>query len=324
MCVIISGDTQPDTTKLMNIPVVIDNEKYNFFMYINNLDLYKNNSIDSIDSIDNINNKFNTSISISNDNIGNFAKFQSNDEFYSQINNTNNTNNPNNSIMVVPFPVNPHTSSSKIGLVDISTNDMKTLRNNIKLLKPIKNSANLSRSYSAQFSLNKAPLEVHQIGNYNISVATSLDQLLERIDWTKFKKPANFKQRVDTFRNHQLYPYKFAYFYVVASAIKNIKDDGFGIVYPELEENITYIPTAHEDIEYEHKFDVEIYNFNYKSQSYYKKDYLHNILEKLKNQPVKMINNTYKKMSFNKNISSFEFIEYTDKMKNFNLFLHKN
>ena len=38
MCVIIAGETQPDTTKLINIPVKLngDDNSYNFFMYRGN------------------------------------------------------------------------------------------------------------------------------------------------------------------------------------------------------------------------------------------------------------------------------------------------
>jgi hypothetical protein len=223
--------------------------------------------------------------------------------------------------MVVPFPVNPHTSSSKIGLVDISTENMKELRTEIKSLKPQKFSDSFSKnSYSLSRS-KSIPLEVHQIGNYNISVATSLDQLLDRVDWTKFKKPSDFNERISTFRNEKLYPRKFAYFYVVASAIKNIKDDGFGIVYPQLDDDIIYIPTAHEDTESEHKFDVEIYNFTNGGQLLNNIKMLHDKLKKLKNQPVKMINNIYKQMDFDTNISYFDFIEYKDTQENFNLFI---
>lgn len=120
-----------------------------------------------------------------------------------------------------------------------------------------------------------------------------------------------------------LYPRQYAYFYVVASAIKNIKDDGFGIVYPRLDNNITYIPTAHEDTENEPDFDVEIYNLNFKLtyDGGETKKRLHKLLEKLKNQPVKMLNNVYKKMSSDSDISGYGFKEYKQKMKNFNLFL---
>lgn len=309
MCVIIAGETQPDTTKLMNIPVVIEDEKYNFFMYINNFDLQQKTF--------NSNRFYDGFMDYANDSVGNYASFNSNEDFYSKKSNNN------NSIMVVPFPVNPHTSSSKIGLVDISTDTMKELRTNIKSLKPIKN--NFTDSYSMtrnlSFSANSAPLEVHKVGNYNISIATSYDQLLERIDWTKFNKPSNFEQRVNTFRNPHLYPRQYAYFYVVASAIDNIKDDGFGIVYPQLTKQITYLPTAHEDIDSEHKFDVEMYYFGYDKPTYFNKDYLHNKLSKLKNQPVKMINNVYKKMDFDKNITSFNFIEENTIMRNHNIFV---
>jgi hypothetical protein len=317
MCVIISGETQPDATKLMNIPVTIEGDKYNFFMYINNFDLQLNSGGNNYKrNNDNFSNRFMDSVNLTNDSFGNYARFDSSNDYYSN-------NNSNNSIMVVPFPVNPHTSSSKIGLVDITTNDMKELRSEIKSLKPISNSFGLdSMTRNLSYNAKSSPLEVHKIGNYNISVATSYDQLLERIDWTKFKKPSNFEQIVNTFRNPELYPREFAYFYVVASAIDNIKNDGFGIVYPQLDNNITYLPTAHEDTEFEHKFDVEMYIFGYNNdKSFFNKDYLHKKLSKLKNQPVKMINNVYKKINFDKNISSFSFMEENNVMRNHNIFL---
>ena len=52
-----------------------------------------------------------------------------------------------------------------------------------------------------------------------------------------------------------------------------------------------------------------MYYFGYDKKTYFNKDYLHHKLSKLKNQPVKMINNVYKKMDFDKNITSFGFIE---------------
>ena len=342
MCIIIAGEAQPDTTKLINIPVVIEDNKYNFFMYINNFDLHKKdmpykssiynefgfNSDDKQYSRNNFNfnNRFNDSINLLNNGNTSFQSILNDGEYgnYAPFNvnknniDNNKRDNANNSIMVVPFPVNPHTPSSNIGLVDISTDDMKTLRTQIKSLKPVPKL--MSNSYSRNITFSASPLEVHKIGNYNISVATSYDQLLERIDWTKFNKPLDFEERVKTFRNRVLYPPQYAYFYIVASAIENIKDDGFGIVYPQLDEQITYIPTAHEDTQHEHDFDVEIYNFSYNKSAYDKK-HLHRVLDKLQNQPVKMLNNVYKKMSYDKNISSFQFIEEKNKMQNHNIFL---
>lgn len=346
MCVIIAGEAQPDTTKLINIPVIIEDNKYNFFMYINNFDLHKKNILYKssmhnefgFNSDDkqysrnnfNFNNRFNDSINLLNSGntsfqsilhdgkYGNYAPFNVNNE--NNINNNYKHDNAKKSIMVVPFPVNPHTPSANIGLVDISTDDMKELRSQIKSLKPVPQFTAMTNSYSQKDAFSTLPLEVHKIGNYNISVAISYDQLLERIDWTKFNKPRDFEERVKTFRNRVLYPPQYAYFFIVASAIENIKDDGFGIVYSQLDEQITYIPTAHEDTQHEHDFDVEIYNFSY-NKSTNDKQYLHKILNKLQNQPVKMLNNVYKKMSYDKNISSFQFIEEKNKMQNHNIFL---
>jgi len=114
-----------------------------------------------------------------------------------------------------------------IGLVDITTNKMKELRSNVKSLKPTIMTNSLSYGLGKQsLSRSVVPLQVHKIGNYNISVAISISDLLHRIDWTKFNKPQDFNQRVSTFENKNLYPPKYKYFYVVASAIENIKDDG--------------------------------------------------------------------------------------------------
>ena len=86
-------------------------------MYINNFDLQQKSF--------NTNRFHDRFMDYATDSFGNYASFHSNEDFYSNKSN-------NNSIMVVPFPVNPHTSSSKIGLVDISTDTMKELRTNIK------------------------------------------------------------------------------------------------------------------------------------------------------------------------------------------------
>ena len=342
MCIVIAGESEPDTTKLIHIPIIIDNNKYNFFMYINNFDINKNSVVNQLGfnnddkqySRNNFNftDRFNESINLINNNqfsnrsffqmndngYGNYASFDT--DTYSYTDSDRNTNKyyNTNSVMVVPFPVNPNTLSCNIGLVDISTEDMKKLRKEIISLKPyLTNSFGSVKNYSHTDSLK--PLEVHKIGNYNISIATSYNQLLERIDWTKFNKPDNFEKRMGTFRNTSLYPQKYAYFYVIASAIENIKDDGFGIVYPQLNDNLIYLPTAHEDTKNEYNFDVEMYVFGYNKSSYTKKDF-HNILNKLQNKPVKMLNNVYKNMTFDTNISSFNFIQEKSKLKNHNIF----
>jgi hypothetical protein len=293
-------------------------------MYINNFDLNNSNNGDNYNrtmrnvpfnnyqsSQQSMFNNFSL-LSMSNNSDSNYASFDSNF----------NSNSNNNSIMVVPFPMDPNTTSDMVGLVDITTNKMKDLRWNVKSLKPLPQ--HFTNSYGLGFNTNlsRGVLEVHKIGNYNMSVATSISDLLHRIDWTKFKKPQDFTQRVSTFENKNLYPAKYKYFYVVASAVENIKDDGFGIVYPRSKDNLTYVPTAHEDTEAYHDFDAEIYLFDFdKNNSDQPLDRISVALEPLSNQRIKMLNNTYKSMSFDKNISSFKFRSDKGNKKNHNLFL---
>lgn len=216
----------------MNIPVIIEDKKYNFFIYVNNFDLQEQK-----------NNQISDGLLMDSNAFGNFASFLPRDDFYKKKLKSN------NSIMVVPFPVEKGSLIQEIGLVDISSESMKQLRTSIKSLKPQKKSKNYS---SRSLSTNSyTPLEVHKIGNYNISVATSLQDLLNRIDWNKFNKPNDFEERVNTFKNQILYPNNFDYFYVV-----------------------------------NHKFDVEIYNFGYSQngQKDFNNKYYHQILDKLQNQ----------------------------------------
>lgn len=307
MCVILSGENQPDTTKLMNIPVIIDKNKYNFFIYVNNFELYTGKKMSSVFVDDNIGS------------IGNYATFQSNDEFYKN----NRDFDSANSIMVVPFPVEKGTTFGQIGLVDISTKSMKNLRDSIESLKPVSRSASTLLGMKSYSTNSTEPIEVHTVGNYNISVATTLHDLLNRIDWNKFKKPDDFEQRMKGLKNENLYPSQYNYFYVVASAIENIKNDGFGIVYPQLKDCF-YIPTAHEDNSLHHKYDVEIFSFDYnKNSSIYNSKYIKQSLSSLQNQNVKMLNGTYKKMDYDESISSFNYKEENGLMKNHNIWLNK-
>ena len=131
MCIVISGETQPDTTKLMNIPVDVNGVKSNFFMYINNFDLQTNKKPKK--------NNFNYY-----DNYTQFSLLDDAEMYDDFIVNQKNSN--YGSIMVVPFAVDPHTPTSQIGLVDISTDRMKELRQEIKSLKPVKLTRSLLRN----------------------------------------------------------------------------------------------------------------------------------------------------------------------------------
>ena len=328
MCIVLSGETQPDTTKLMNIPVVVDGIKFNFLMYINNFDL--NNPTMNSNMNSNMN-KFNSLLDDNNN--GMFSRlYQDLNTFNLRDNLRNNLG--NSSIMVVPFAVDPHTPTSQIGLVDISTKEMKELRKHIESLKPVSKSY-MSTNFSGSLSIDSSKkLEVHKVGNYNISIATSRKKLLNNIDWTKFTKPDDYEKRVSTFENKNLYPNNYAYFYIVASAIENIKDDGFGVVYPRLSDGNIYMPTAHEDTYQTHEFDVELFAFgknlnnrknlndgmitdiSNKSVSY---DFF---LSQLSDINIKMINNTYKKMNFDKDTNTFYYDKIEGMEKNHNIFLN--
>jgi hypothetical protein len=110
-------------------------------------------------------------------------------------------------------------------------------------------------------------LEVYKVGNYLISVALGFSDLQSRLDWTKFTKPDDFELRIKTLLNPKLYPPTYKWFYVVASTVENIKDDGFGVVYPRLSADLLYFPTAHEQrinnsINTDYIFDYELYGYS--------------------------------------------------------------
>jgi hypothetical protein len=105
MCIVVTGETQPDSTKLINIPVIMDNNKYNFFMYINNFNIGKEINKFNYKGFESLFSKNN------NNSYGQFASFNSYDNFKSTEDDYK-----DNAIMVVPFPVKPNTPINNIGL----------------------------------------------------------------------------------------------------------------------------------------------------------------------------------------------------------------
>jgi hypothetical protein len=144
---------------------------------------------------------------------------------------TNDLESDRNNLMIVPIPNLSH--DDDFGLVDVSEKNRKsnyTFRNELVTRFPaIKNQSfrnTLSNSYSAPNSLI-----VHNIGNYNISVAPDINSLENMVDWSIFSLPHDFEDRKNTLLDKELYPFKCAY--VIAQAHTSVKDDGFGIVYPD-------------------------------------------------------------------------------------------
>jgi hypothetical protein len=141
--------------------------------------------------------------------------------------------------MIVAIPNS--TGVQNFGLVDVTTQSMKLFRSQIQDLCEPKTFENYGMSKS--LSANSAKLlKVNEVGNYDISVAPSLEALEHNINWNHFKLPKDFEKRKMTLMDKNLFPFNCAY--VVAKARKNIKDDGFGIIYPD--PLINYFPTCHE------------------------------------------------------------------------------
>ncbi len=165
----------------------------------------------------------------------------------------------NEALMIVPIPNT--TRTQEFGLVDIRTDEMKRFRricvDRCKSLLPQARSL----SYGARGmtdGMHSNSLQVHRVGNYDISVAPDLDALEKQVDWKHFKLPADFQTRKSTLSDKKLYPFPCAY--VVAKAVQNVKDDGFGVIYPD--PGFDYFPTAHENGKRAYDYDVNVYNFS--------------------------------------------------------------
>lgn len=160
-------------------------------------------------------------------------------------------------LMIVPIPNTTRTQD--FGLVDIRTDEMKRFRricvSNCKQLLP---QARSFGTLGMMDGMHSNSLQVHRVGNYDISVAPDLDALEKQVDWKHFKLPADFQARKSTLSDKKLYPFPCAY--VIAKAVVNVKDDGFGVVYPD--PGFDYFPTAHENGKRTYDYDVNVYNFS--------------------------------------------------------------
>ena len=158
--------------------------------------------------------------------------------------------------MIVPIP-NPD-NSYNFGLVSASSSEMTKFRRALKRAFQTKRKKRSRTRTRTRFSPNSFR-KVHQIGNYNISIAKDLSELKSKIDWSNFDLPNDFDTRFGTLSNSSVYD-NDNYAYVIAQASKSVKNDGFGVIYPD-DDNGSYFPTAHEETETEMaSYDVQIYN----------------------------------------------------------------
>lgn len=265
MCVVVAGETEPDTTKLFTVPVILEGGvKSLLSIYVNNFDVTPDDAMDGYNLPSMA--KKPTMSGLYYNAWGQLVGYPKNEQSETQ-------SATNGAIMIVAYPVEKDVENPLIGLVDISTETMKKFREDVEALNPIMMTNTLSRSKEAKFDSDSLePLKVYEVGNYKISVALGFSDLESRLDWTKFSKPDDFELRIKTLINPKLYPPTYRWFYVVASAVKNIKDDGFGVVYPRLSADLLYFPTAHEQRKNNstnsgYEFDYELFGYSMREKS---------------------------------------------------------
>lgn len=198
---------EPSSTRLFNIPVILEGRPAKMLIYTNDLDTLDND----------------------------------------------------NALMIVPIP-NLHETGT-FGLVDVTK--LKDFRKMV--VDECDNLLPKTRSFTNSLYFDEEDdekLMVHEIGNYDISVAKNFEELEKKIDWNHFNLPPDFEIRKKTLMDKTIYPFKCGY--VIAKTRMSIKNDGFGIIY--FDPQFDYFPTAHENNAYGHySYDVKLYNFSDKT-----------------------------------------------------------
>jgi hypothetical protein len=158
-------------------------------------------------------------------------------------------------LMIVPFP-NP-TNTERLGLVDVTTTkEFRAVTKDVMDPKPKGfGTLGLRSQHTDGFSTNYAP--VHEVGNYKCSVVPNLDALRSAIDWSRFTVPHDLAARLSVLDDPTLVPPSSGF--VVAEAIRSVKEDGFGVVFPG---HHAFFPTCHEGPATVHNYDVVCYGFN--------------------------------------------------------------
>ena len=151
-------------------------------------------------------------------------------------------------LMIVPFPND--SKASVFGLVDVTT--MKAFREEVVTAFP------RSQRYTNTLGLyGDGPdfVPVHEIGNYKISVVPDLAGLNTSINWSRFSVPNDIGTRLGVLQDRHMVPLHSGF--VVAEAVRSVKDDGFGVVFPG---HHAMFPTCHEGSSSAvHDFDVVCY-----------------------------------------------------------------
>jgi len=160
--------------------------------------------------------------------------------------------------MILPAPLNP---GQKIEVLDLSKDnfDFKRIHSWFPQEQATRKDNQDRLEARSMQKLSKAPLEVHQVGNYFISLADNLNDL-DRIDPNVFRVSPLIKE---VFSAH----YATGYGFVICSFNPNTAMQAHPIAYvhDQLPNGKLFVPTRHqhtEDVKPTEKFDHEIYSIN--------------------------------------------------------------
>ena len=154
--------------------------------------------------------------------------------------------------MIVPFPNDVGTQH--VGLVNAG--ETKTFRDSVVRAFPDMRLTSNARLQSYGVKSTDDFAAVHAIGNYNCSVVGSFEELMSRVDWSKFSRPVDFEARVSVFADAYLNLTQCGF--VIAEAFQSVENDGFGVVYPG---SRVLFPTCHEGGRPMHVYDACCYAF---------------------------------------------------------------
>lgn len=242
---------EPTATHLFSIPCQMNGEQCQLLIYSNDLDVRESSNVAGGSNTGQYYSPLlGRNVSMDNSNLPASTTSTSNDD----------------ALMIVAIP---NVRGGNVGLIDLSTSELKEFRTKVKemgesVIPFTPTLGSYGNGMSRGISSNGfSSLAVHKVGNYDISVAPTLEALEEQVDWSHFSLPHDFESRKRTLSNKTLFPFDCSY--VVAKARVSVKDDGFGIVFRD--PGFTYFPTCHEGASNNvKKYDVRCYEFGNKNR----------------------------------------------------------
>lgn len=251
MCIMMTKQ-EPTATHLISIPCQMNGERCQLLIYSNDLDVRESSNVAGASGTGQYYSPLlGHNVSMDNCNL--------------PVNTTSTSN--DDALMIVAVP---NVRGGNVGLIDLSTSELKQFRTKVKemgesVIPFTPTLGSFGDSMSEGISQNAiSRLAVHKVGNYDITIAPTLEALEEQVDWSHFSLPYDFESRKRTLSDKTLFPFDCSY--VVAKARVSVKDDGFGIVFRD--PGFTYFPTCHEGASNSvKKYDVRCYEFGNKHRN---------------------------------------------------------